>query len=410
MWLKDKKVLLGVTGSISAYKACDLVQRLKDEGATVRVIMTHSATKLVHPNTFAALTGYKVSVDTFAGTESGAMEHIDLARWADIYLVAPCTGHTMGEFSQGLTGSLLSLVYMVYSRKTYIAPAMNSVMLASAAVTRNLNLLSAKGDVILPTGEGILACGEIGYGKLLDVAQIITYLNTDLAQTKKYPNLIGKKILISLGHTRERWDDIRFISNRSSGKTGLAIARMLHLSGAEVTLVVGVIDESLPSGFTTVRVETSAEFHREMLSLQPGMDVVIMAAAIADFVPAEIFSGKKKASRKEENIALKPFPNILQELGNQKTKGQLLVGFALETHEAIFYGETKMHDRNCDLMVVNNPVDDQSGFGKNRVLATLLIRNSGAQTSNALAPSLKEMDKNQLADLLLSNLDILFGK
>src|SRR6188768_657640 len=153
MGLRDKNVLLGVTGSISAYKACDLVQRLKDEGAHVRVIMTPSAAKLVHPNTFAALTAYRVVVDGWSGVEGGAMDHIDLARWADIYLIAPCTAHTIGELAHGLTGSLLSLVYLVYAGNAYIAPAMNSVMLDAPAVVRNLEILKAKGDVILPTGE-----------------------------------------------------------------------------------------------------------------------------------------------------------------------------------------------------------------------------------------------------------------
>ena len=234
MTLRDKNVLLGVAGSISAYKACDLVQRLKEEGAKVRVIMTPSAAKLVHPNTFAALTGYKVGIDAWAGVESGGMEHIDLARWADIYLVAPCTAHSLGEFAQGLTGSLLSLVYLVYERHAYIAPAMNSVMLEAPAFRRNLSLLREKGDVILPTGEGVLACGEIGHGKLLEPGHIAAYLKTHLAMKMPSPLPAGKTVLISLGHTREKWDDIRFLSNRSSGKTGLAIARAFQLAGAEV--------------------------------------------------------------------------------------------------------------------------------------------------------------------------------
>jgi len=416
MGLKDKSVLLGVTGSISAYKACDLVQRLKDEGAQVRVIMTHSATQLVHPNSFAALTGYKVSSDTFSGADSGAMEHIDLARWADIFLIAPCSAHTLGEFAQGLTGSLLSLVYLVYDRQVFIAPAMNSVMLAAPAVKRNMALLQAKGDVVLPTGVGVLACGEIGHGKLLDVAHIIAYVKTHLAlktitaaEGKGFFAVKGKKVLLSLGHTQEKWDDVRYLSNRSSGKTGLAFARALQSAGADVHVVVGVVEEAVPPGMKVTRVESSADFQREMLAGQTGADVVIMAAAIADFVPAQVHAGKQKDSRSLESLELRPFPNILAELGQRKPPGQILVGFALETSNAIAHAEAKMVERNCDLMVVNNPVATTMGFGKDRVLAAILNRGDKVHGHGKKIAVLTEWNKDQLAAAVVGHLDNLMG-
>ncbi|MEO7423597.1 MAG: bifunctional phosphopantothenoylcysteine decarboxylase/phosphopantothenate--cysteine ligase CoaBC [Fibrobacteria bacterium] len=402
MGLKDKNVLLGVTGSISAYKACDLVQRLKDEGAKVRVIMTASAAKLIHPNTFAALTGYRVPVDGWSGVDSGAMDHIDLARWADIYLVAPCTAHTLAEFAHGLTGSLLSLVYLVYERNAYIAPAMNSVMLDAVAVQRNLAALRTKGDIILPTGEGILACGEEGYGKLLDVVHIVAYLNTHRALAPGEAVLAGKRVLISLGHTREKWDDVRFLSNRSSGKTGLAIARAFTLAGADVQVVAGFTDEPVTPGFAAIKVETSAEFQKEMLGRQAAADIVVMAAAISDFVPAHTYSGKKKGSKSLENIELQPFPNILLELGKRKAPGQILVGFALETADAVAQGHAKMIERQCDVMVVNNPVSDSTGFGKGIVLATVLSRRMVAADS-----ILQDWDKDQLANTVISEVKAL---
>ncbi|MDB5050133.1 MAG: bifunctional 4-phosphopantothenoylcysteine decarboxylase/phosphopantothenoylcysteine synthetase [Fibrobacteres bacterium] len=404
MGLKDKNVLLGVTGSISAYKACDLVQRLKDEGANVRVVMTASAAKLVHPNTFAALTGYRVPVDGWSGVETGAMDHIDLARWADVYLIAPCTAHTLAEFAQGLTGSLLSLIYLVYERNAYIAPAMNSVMLDAPAVRRNLATVQAKGDILLPTGEGILACGEVGYGKLLDVAHIIAYLNTHRALTATYPSLAGKKVLISLGHTREKWDDVRFISNRSSGKTGMALARAFMLAGASVHVVAGYTDEPVTPGFEVTRVETSAGFQKEMLGRQGSADVIIMAAAVADFVPAETHKGKRKDSKSLAGIELQPFPNILLELGKRKSKGQILVGFALETSDAIVHAEAKMKERHCDVMVVNNPVADDTGFGKRIVLATVLSR----RTREGQAV-LQDWDKDQLANTVAAEVQALLA-
>jgi phosphopantothenoylcysteine decarboxylase / phosphopantothenate---cysteine ligase len=416
MGLKDKHVLLGVSGSISAYKACDLVQRLKDEGAVVRVIMTHSATKLVHPNTFAALTGYKVSTEIYSGAENGTMDHIDLARWADIYLVAPCTAHTLSEFAQGLTGSLLSLIYLAYGRNVYLAPAMNSVMLDAVAVRRNLALLEAKGDIVFPTGEGVLACGEIGHGKLLEVSQIVAYLKSHLALGKTYPELAGKKVLISLGHTREKWDDVRFLSNRSSGKTGLALARAFQLAGAEVQVVAGIMDEALPPGLKSIRVETSAEFQKEMLQRQVDADILVMAAAIADFVPAKVHEGKQKGSKALANMELQPFPNILSELGSRKRPGQMLVGFALETADPIANGLKKMTERNCDFMVVNNPVAVESGFGKDSVRAAILTRteNSISKTNENSKTTensgLREMTKDQLADSLLATLQTLLHK
>jgi phosphopantothenoylcysteine decarboxylase/phosphopantothenate--cysteine ligase len=405
MGLKDKNVLLGVTGSISAYKACDLVQRLKDEGANVRVIMTPSAAKLVHPNTFAALTAHRVAVDGWSGVEGGAMDHIDLARWADIFLIAPCTAHTLGEFAQGLTGSLLSLVYLVYAGNAYIAPAMNSVMLDAPAVQRNLNILRTKGDVILPTGEGILACGEAGYGKLLDVAHIIAYLASSQALGLGYPALKDKRVLISLGHTREKWDDVRYLSNRSSGKTGLALARTFLLAGADVHVVAGVTDEPVTPGPGVTRVSTSAEFQREMLGRQADAEIIIMAAAIADFVPTQTHAGKQKDSKSLARLDLQPFPNILHELGKRKSPGQLLVGFALETTDALAFARKKMAERNCDLMVVNNPVADATGFagfGKGRVMAAVLGRgDAGAD------PVLAEWDKDQLANNVACRLQTL---
>ncbi len=425
MTLKNKRVLIGVTGSISAYKACDLVQRLKDEGAAVRVIMTPSAARLVHPNTFAALTGYKVPTDAWSGTELGAMDHIEFARWADIFLIAPCTAHTLGELANGLTGSLVSLAYLVFQGHAYIAPAMNSVMLDAAAVQRNLALLRAKGDVILPTGDGVLACGEVGHGKLLEPLHLIAYVKSHLALRAQahggaYASLPGRKVLISLGHTREKWDDVRFVSNRSSGRTGLALARAFQLAGAEVEVVAGATDEVPSPGLVAARVETSAEFRREMHARQAGADVVIMAAAIADFVPAAPKNGKVKDSKSLEKMDLKPFPNILKELGEKKPAGQILVGFALETKDAVAHGRAKMLERNCDALVVNDPVDvsDKTGFGQGRVRASVLRREPGkgadgkkpakgrAPAKAALAKTaLSEWDKDELAAAVVAAVD-----
>ncbi len=400
--MHGKKILVGVTGSIAAYKACDLVQRLKEEGAQVRVVLTPSAEKLVHPNTFAALTGYPVHENAWSGVPGGAMPHIDLARWADLFLIAPCSAHTLAEMAHGLTGSLLSLIYLAFEGPTYVAPAMNSVMLASPAVQRNLDCLRKDGVEILPTDSGQLACGEVGFGKLLEVGQIVALVRSGFALSK-VRTFKDKRVLIALGHTREKIDDVRYIANRSSGKTGLALARAFHLAGAQVQLVVGYLEDELPSGFDTFRVATSEEFHKAMVDRKEDADVVIMAAAIADFVPSRIFSGKLAQSKELATLELQPSRDILLELGKTKTTGQVLVGFALETEEELHRGVEKLGRKHCDVFVLNNPVKTQSGFGRNTVLASVTL-------AGATPPALSEMEKEVLADKVLEAVELALQK
>jgi phosphopantothenoylcysteine decarboxylase/phosphopantothenate--cysteine ligase len=287
---------------------------------------------------------------------------------------------------------------------------MNSVMLNAPAVQRNLDLLRKKGDTILPTGEGVLACGEVGHGKLLDVAHIIAYLKSHRALKTAASALAGRKVLISLGHTKEKWDDVRFISNRSSGKTGLALARAFQLAGAQVEVVAGATEETPSPGLVAALVESSADFRKEMLSRQASADVVIMAAAIADFTPVQPKKGKVKDSKSLARIDLKPFPNILKELGERKKPGQVLVGFALETENALAYGRAKMEERNCDLLVVNNPVFASSGFGKGKVQASLLTRGgNSSRGKTAKGTALAEWDKDDLAAAVVAETAKLLG-
>jgi phosphopantothenoylcysteine decarboxylase/phosphopantothenate--cysteine ligase len=267
----------------------------------------------------------------------------------------------------------------------------------------------------------VLACGETGHGKLLDVSHIIAYLKSHLALKGPYPSLAGRKVLISLGHTREKWDDVRFVSNRSSGKTGLALARAFQLAGAEVQVVAGVTEEAPPPGMVVARVESSAEFREEMLARQGEADVVVMSAAIADFVPAEARQGKVKDSKSLKRMDLKPFPNILKELGARKPAGQVLVGFALETQDAIAHAEAKMRERNCDAMVVNNPVAATTGFGRDRVMAAILGRKdakasrygqaakAGRKGAGKGRRSLAEWDKDDLAARVVAEVHSLLG-
>ena len=392
--LQDKRILIGVTGSIAAYKACDLIQRLKEKGAEVRVIMTPGATRLVHPNTFAALTGFPVVEDAWSDVAKGAMRHIELARWADAFIIAPCTAHTLAELSVGLTGSIVSLTALAYHGRLIIAPAMNTVMLESAPVREHLQRLSQRGVHILPTASGELACGEVGEGKLISPEEISAYVDLILEFGGDVPNLADKTILISGGHTEEPLDGVRHLSNRSSGKTAVALARAFRLSGAEVRLVLGLADEPAPSGMGVIRVRTSAEFQKDLLLAQKDSDAVIMAAAIADFVPAQTHAGKWKNSRSMKTLDLQPAPNILSELGLNKTGNQILVGFALETESPLAHAAEKMKSRNCDFMVVNTPLSKSGhGFGEDNIEAAILH----AAGSSKDMPRLEMMSKNSLA-------------
>ncbi len=390
--LQDKRILIGVTGSISAYKACDLVQRLKEKGAEVRVVMTASAAKLVHPNTFAALTGSPVAMDAWSDVADGKIRHIELARWADAFVIAPCTAHTLAELSMGLTGSLISMTALAYTGTLIIAPAMNTVMLESDPVREHCSRLSLRGVHLLPTANGDLACGEVGEGKLITPEEIVQYVDLILS-FGPMPKLNGIKVLVSGGHTEEPLDGVRFISNRSSGKTALALVRAFKLTGAEVHLTLGLAEEPEPAGVWVNRVHTSAEFQKSISEGQKNSQVVIMAAAIADFVPAKTDFGKWKDSRSLKSIELQPSPNILQELGQKKTPGQILVGYALETESAISNALEKMKARNCDFMVVNTPLSQAGlGFGEDQVEAAILNVDTIAEKEKLSAVS-----KNQLA-------------
>ncbi len=399
--LNDQRILLGVTGSISAYKACDLVQRLKEKGAEVRVVMTQSAAQLVHPNTFAALTGHSVSLNAWEDAALGHMRHIEDARWATAYLIAPCTAHSLAEISLGLTGSTVSMSALAFKGPLIVAPAMNTVMYDSAPIREHRNQLVQRGVHLLPTASGELACGEVGEGKLLSPEEIVAYTELVLSSPRHLPRLQGLRVLISAGHTEEPVDEVRFFSNRSSGKTALAIARAFHLRGAQVQLVLGKVEEPVPAGMEVIRVQTSAEFLQAMDKNQAQAQVIVMAAAIADFVPSHPKSGKIKDSKALKNIELHSSVNILSELGKKKTPGQILVGFALEKENALAYGREKMKSRNCDVMVVNNPLSAPGqGFGMDAVEVAILQRASHPTKNQDLVL----MDKSHLASELVATI------
>jgi len=404
MSLHNKHILVGVSGSIAAYKACDLVQRLKEKGAQVRVVMTHSATRIIQPAALAALSGHPVLTDAWEGVADGRIPHIDAARWADLFVVSPCTAHTLAELAQGLTGSPVSMTALAYDGPLAVAPAMNTVMLNAAPVRGHLDDLRSRGVHVLPTLNGELACGEVGEGKLTTPEEITAYAELILAARERHegavglPDLSGKTVVISGGHTEEPLDGVRFIANRSSGKTAIALARAFRLAGANVRLVLGRAEEPEPNGILLERVTTSADFRKALHAAQPQADAIIMAAAIADFVPATAAAEEKwKASRALKALNLAPAPNILGELGTAKKAGQILVGFALETRDALTHARAKLTGRHCDLLVVNTPLSGgtgastPSGFGADQVEAAILTATSPVE------PALEMTGKAALA-------------
>lgn len=377
MELKGKKILLGVTGGIAAYKSAELLRLLQKQGAEVRVVMTPSATRFVTPLTFASLSKCPVYTQDGA-SEARPYQHIDFPRWADLYLVVPCTANTLGKMANGIADDPVSLCFMSCSGDKWIAPAMNTVMFLSPAVQHNLARLRDFSQVhILESPSGNLACGEEGPGRVAEPASIVQALLDAPDANKKTPSS-GKKVLITAGRTEEAIDPVRYISNRSSGKTAAALALAFQQAGFAVTVVQGPMEATLPAGVDSVLVRSALEMHREVLSRAGGYDVLVHAAAVADYRPKIVSAEKIKDSRSHLVIELDPNPNILQDSVVAKHVGQVIVGFALETADAKHHALEKWQKSGADLLVLNTPVALGSGFGFDNVSYALISKENTA--------------------------------
>jgi phosphopantothenoylcysteine decarboxylase/phosphopantothenate--cysteine ligase len=350
--LSDKKLLLGVTGSVAAYKSVDLIRRLKDEGASVTVVMTDASKRFVTPLSLEVAAGGRA----FSGLFDDPMAHIELAREADLMVVAPATANAIGKFSAGIADDLLSTCFLAYGGKVLLAPAMNWMMYRNPAVQRNLSNLKSMGVVEIPPEEGALACGEEGRGRMASVQAILEAVGSAL----KEKDLEGRKIVVTAGPTRERIDTVRFLSNRSSGKMGYALARVAQRRGAEVTLVSGPVSLEPPLGVKLLRVETAEEMKDAVASELKGASAVIMAAAVADFRPERWADGKLDKSS-VKSIKLSENPDILAWLGSRRSR-PMLVGFAAESGKNIKRAKEKLVKKNADLIVLNDVSDPRSGF------------------------------------------------
>jgi len=387
--LKGKKILLGVTGSIAAYKAAEIVSLLKKRGAEVFVIMTESATKFIQPLTFSTLSGNPVIINLFSTNDKMVVKHISLAEWADLILVAPVTANIIGKIANGIADDMLTTTVMAFKAKVIFAPAMNKNMISNPLYQQNVEKLSALGYEFIDSEYGRLACGETGEGRLANIEDIVDTIEYALTFKNDYQ---GKTVLVTASCTREPIDKVRFISNYSSGKMGFALAKIARARGARVILITGPTCLPAPKGVTTVSIESAEEMKKAVLECFQEADIIISAAAVADFRPREVFAGKLKKEKDEKPlIELERTPDILYELGRKKGD-KILVGFAAETENMAANALKKLKEKRLDLIIANDISAKEIGFGseENRVR---LINSKGTVRELSLMPKIDIAEK-----------------
>jgi phosphopantothenoylcysteine decarboxylase/phosphopantothenate--cysteine ligase len=386
------KVVLGVSGGIACYKAVELVRLLVKEQYTVQVIMTHGAMEFVTPLTFQTLSARPVATDTFNLTQESEIGHINLADSADIFVVAPATANVIGKIAAGIADDLLTTVLMATRAPVLIAPAMNIHMYENPILQENLRKLRRIGYEILEPAEGYLACGYEGKGRLPDPEAILEQIRRQL----KNKDLTGEKLVVTAGPSREPLDPVRYISNRSSGKMGYALARAAARRGAEVVLISGPTALTAPSGVKLTAVNTAAEMRQAILDEYVTCTGVIMAAAVTDYHPAQFSADKIKRGTGPLDVRLEPNPDILKELGQRKD-GKLLIGFAAETGNLEGNAEKKLREKNLDMIVANDVSQEGGGFDGDTNIATIIDRRGRTR-------SLPLMSKDELADHVFDHL------
>jgi phosphopantothenoylcysteine decarboxylase/phosphopantothenate--cysteine ligase len=366
----NKTIVLGITGGIAAYKAAEIVRLLVKEGATVRVIMTKNAQEFITPLTLQTLSGNPVSTEIFSLTQESEIGHIRLADTADLILIAPATANVIAKLAHGLADDLLTTVLLATTAPVVIAPAMNVHMYAHPLVQENLRKLTSLGYRVVEPSEGLLACGYEGKGRLADPEDIVEEVHATL--TKK--DLSGERVIVTAGPNCEPIDPVRFISNRSTGKMGFALARIAWRRGAEVTLVSGPTGLTPPRGVRFCAVRTAHEMQQAVLEHYAEATVVVAAAAVADYRPAHVAPQKLKKGEGKVVIELARNPDILADLGRQKGN-RILIGFATETENVVQNAERKLRSKNLDLIVANDVTQEGAGFAGDTNIVTLIDRN-----------------------------------
>ena len=388
--LTGKTVVLGISGSIAAYKIAYLASALKKLHADVEVIMTENATQFITPVTFESLTGNKCLVDTFDRNFKFSVEHVALAKRADIFMLAPATANVIAKVAHGLADDMLTTTFLACKCPKYISPAMNTQMFENPITQDNLKICQSYGMHVIQPACGYLACGDTGAGKMPEPEELLDHIIHEIAYPK---NLTGKKILVTAGPTREALDPVRFLTNHSTGKMGYAIARVAAARGAEVTLVTGPTEIKKPGFVKVVPIESAREMYEAVTAASEEQDAIIKAAAVADYRPAHVSDEKiKKKDGDELSIPVERTDDILAYLGSHKKPGQFLCGFSMETEHMLENSRKKL-EKKLDMIVANNLKVAGAGFGTDTNIVTLITKAGERQ--------LEKMSKEQVADKLL---------
>lgn len=390
MLLKDKHIILGVSGSIAAYKIASLASMLAKQRADVTVIMTQNATNFINPITFESLTGNKCLVDTFDRNFQHSVEHVALAKQTDVMLVAPASANVIAKAAYGIADDMLTTTLLACQCPKIFAPAMNTRMYQNPVVQDNLKILGKYGMEVITPASGYLACGDTGEGKMPEPEAL--YEAIVKALTPK--DMAGKKVLVTAGPTQEKLDPVRYISNHSTGKMGYAIARAAMLRGADVTLVSGKTAIQPPAGVKMVPVISAADMAQAVKTVADEQDIIIKAAAVADYRPAQTADEKMKKKDGELTIALERTEDILAYLGAHRREGQFICGFSMETEHMLENSRAKLEKKNIDMIVANNLRQEGAGFGTDTNVVTLLTKEETLE--------LPILSKEEVADRLLT--------
>ena len=404
MRLQGKKIILGITGSIAAYKAAILLRLLVKEGAEVQVVITPSGKEFITPVTLSALSGKPVISEFFGANDGTWHSHVDLGMWADLMIVAPATASTIGKMASGIADNMLVTTYLSAKCPVMIAPAMDLDMFAHPANQKNLATLGEYGNIIIEPGEGFLASGLEGKGRMEEPEKILELVNGFFNRKKK---LLNKTFLVTAGPTFEKIDPVRFIGNYSSGKMGYTIAEQLAQEGANVVLVSGPVNLSVKNkSIKVIRVESASEMYTECLQHFKTTDGAVMCAAVADFTPVYPESIKTKRGNKNWNLELKPTRDIASALGEEKKQGQMLVGFALETNNEIENALLKLKKKNLDFIVLNSLNDPGAGFQTDTNKITIIDKDNNHQNFELKSKEEVAIDiVNKIIDTLTKNLN-----
>lgn len=391
--LKNKTVLLGVTGSIAAYKIANLASALKKLHADVHVLMTKNATNFINPITFESLTGNKCLVDTFDRNFQFQVEHVSIAKKADVVMIAPASANVIGKIAHGIADDMLTTTVMACKCPVYVSPAMNTNMYENPIVQDNMKVLEKYGYHIITPASGYLACGDTGAGKMPEPETLLQYIVQEIAFEK---DLKGKKILITAGPTQEKIDPVRYITNHSSGKMGYALAKRAAMRGAEVTLVSGQVSIAPPPFVNFVSITSAKDMFDAVTSVSDKQDIIIKAAAVADYRPAVVSDEKMKKKEGDLSIALERTDDILKYLGEHKREGQFLCGFSMETQNMIENSRDKLKKKNLDMICANNLKVEGAGFKTDTNVLTLITKNEEV--------SLDMMSKEDAAGVILDRI------